>query len=166
MLTPGVMASQTSDLDYGDVVSLTTSAGYLGAHAKLKTYDSWWRRQYLKIDTSCQRALQCGDQLGAYKVVGSRARSAAGRLQRAASAAHMRVARRSEGTPTREARRHGARVQRPGLPGSAAEPAIRRGQVLRRRHGRDNVGVIYAGMFGYAHQVTPPAASTTATASR
>lgn len=65
-----VTASPSSGINEGDVVTLSSSTGTLFDKTKLKTTGSWWRKQYLKIDTSCERSIQCGDQFGAYKVVG------------------------------------------------------------------------------------------------
>lgn len=59
-----------TDVDHGELVTFTSSTGTLGWKTKFKVQDDWWRKQYLKIGTSCERAFQCGDQFGAFKVVG------------------------------------------------------------------------------------------------
>jgi len=69
-LSGGSVATPSTGLDYGDIVELTSATGSLPYSTKLKVFDSWWRWQYLRIDTSCQRAIACGDQFGAFKVVG------------------------------------------------------------------------------------------------
>ena len=157
VLSPGVQASQTSDLDFGDVVTLTTSSGQFGWITKLKTYDSWWRRQYLKIDTSCTRALQCGDQLGAYKVVGIES-TLGGDVDCNAPPPPPACSQPGdpEGTPC-DAKLvdmvleyNGQACQVP-LP----NPQLGEAKCSGDATGATNVGVVYAGKFGYAHQVTP-----------
>jgi hypothetical protein len=64
-----VTATPSTDLEIGDTVEFTSSTGTLFDKLKLKVEDSIDRRQILKIDTSCDRALECGDQFGAFKVV-------------------------------------------------------------------------------------------------
>jgi hypothetical protein len=157
ILSPGVLASQTTDLDYGDIVTLTSVTGTLGWSTKLKTYDSWWRRQYLKINSSCQRALKCGDQLGAYKVVGMKS-TLGGDVDCNAPPPPPACAQPGdpEGTPC-DAKLvdmvleyNGQACQVP-LPNPQSGEAKCSGDAT----GATNVGVVYAGKFGYAHQVTP-----------
>lgn len=64
-----VQATPNTNLHYGDHVEFTCSAGNLPKHLKFKTRGSWWRKQHMSIDTSCDRALRCGDRFGAYEVV-------------------------------------------------------------------------------------------------
>jgi hypothetical protein len=70
VLGPGVVATPNADLEFGDTLELTPTGSYFPSKTKLKVSDSWWRRQYLKIDTSCERAIGCGDKFGAFKVTG------------------------------------------------------------------------------------------------
>lgn len=65
-----ISASPDSNVMKGDQVVFTSSDGTLNKRTKLKVSGPWWRRQYLKIDTSCERSFQCGDQFGAFEVVG------------------------------------------------------------------------------------------------
>jgi hypothetical protein len=65
-----VVATPSSGVLIGDTVELTSSTGIFPDRTKLKVSDDWSRRQYLKIDTSGDRAIRCNDQFGAFKVVG------------------------------------------------------------------------------------------------
>jgi len=65
-----VSASPDTDVEIGDEVTFSSTTGTLYPKTKIKVRGSWWRRQYLKIDTSCERAFQCGDQFGAFEVTG------------------------------------------------------------------------------------------------
>ncbi len=58
------------NVNHGDEVTFTSSTGTLGNKTRFKVKDDWWRKQYLKINTSCEKAFECGDQFGAFKVVG------------------------------------------------------------------------------------------------
>jgi hypothetical protein len=64
-----ITATPATDLDVGETVEFTSSTGTLFDKLKFKVRDGLHRRQILKIDTSCDRALQCGDQFGAFEVV-------------------------------------------------------------------------------------------------
>jgi uncharacterized repeat protein (TIGR01451 family) len=157
LLSPGVVASQTSDLDFGDLVELTPSGAVFGSKLKLKVSDSWWRRQYLKIDTSCQRAIACGDQLGAFKVVGIES-TEGGVVDCNAPPPPPVCAPPGDpvGTPC-DAKLvdmvleyNGQACQNP-LPNPQSGEASCSGNAT----GATNVGVVYAGKFGTAHKVTP-----------
>ena len=63
-------ATPSSGIMKGDEVVFTSSTGTLFDKLKLKVLGPWYRRQYLKIDTSCDRAIQCGDKFGAFTVTG------------------------------------------------------------------------------------------------
>jgi len=65
-----ISATPDTGVMKGDQVVFTSSDGTLNRRTKIKVSGPWWRRQYLKIDTSCDRAFQCGDQFGAFEVVG------------------------------------------------------------------------------------------------
>jgi hypothetical protein len=155
--SPGVTASQTTHLDYGDVVRIGSVTGQLGAVTKLNTKDSWLRQQYLKLDTSCQRAIQCGDQFGAYKVVGIKS-TLGGDIDCNAPPPppSCAIPGDPEGTSC-DAKLvdmvleyHGQPCQNP-LPNPQLGEATCSGDAT----GATNVGVTYAGMFGYAEQITP-----------
>ena len=64
-----ITATPDSNIQKGDLVEFTSSTGTLQNRTKWKTKDQWWRRQIVKLDTSCERALKCGDQFGAWKLV-------------------------------------------------------------------------------------------------
>ena len=66
-----VVATPDTNINHGDVVRFTSTTGTLPRRTKFKVQDDWYRRQYLKIDTSCNRAIRCDDQFGAFKVVGA-----------------------------------------------------------------------------------------------
>jgi hypothetical protein len=157
VLSPDVVATPSTGLDYGDIVELTQVTGQFGNKAKLKTYDSWWRRQYLKIDTSCERALKCGDQLGAFKVVGLE--STLGGVVDCNAPPPPPVCTPPGdpiGTPC-DAKLvdmvleyNGQACQVP-LP----NPQFGEAKCTGDATGATNVGVVYAGKFGYAHSVSP-----------
>lgn len=65
-----VSATPDTNVNHGDTVTFSSSTGTLPNRLKFKTTGPWWRRQYVRIDTSCDRAIQCGDQFGAYEVTG------------------------------------------------------------------------------------------------
>ncbi len=64
-----ISATPDSGIQIGDVVEFTSSEGTLEPRTKFKVTGPHWRRQFLRIDTSCERALRCGDQFGAFKLV-------------------------------------------------------------------------------------------------
>ncbi len=59
-----------NDVHKGDIVEITSSTGTFNDWTKIKTRDAYHRRQLIKLDTSCDRAIQCDDHFGAYRVVG------------------------------------------------------------------------------------------------
>jgi len=65
-----VVATPSSGIMDGDIVTLTSTTGTFPNRTKLKIRGDWGRRQKLKIDTSCNRALRCDDRFGALKLVG------------------------------------------------------------------------------------------------
>jgi hypothetical protein len=65
-----VSATPSSGIDVGDPVVFSSSTGTLFDELKLKVTGDHYRRQYMKIDTSCDRAIQCGDKFGAFEVTG------------------------------------------------------------------------------------------------
>ena len=62
--------SPNQNVDHGDLVTFTSSTGTLRNKTRFKVKDQWWRKQYLKINTSCEKSFKCDDQFGAFKVVG------------------------------------------------------------------------------------------------
>jgi hypothetical protein len=156
VLSPGVIATPSSGIDYGDIVELTTSSGQFGAKTKIKTYDSWWRRQYLKMDTSCQRAIKCGDQLGAYKVVGIESTLGGVVDCNDPPPPQCAIDGDPEGTPCdgkvldMVLEYNGQACQTP-LPNPQSGYAKCYGDAT----GATNVGVVYTGYNGYAQKVLP-----------
>ena len=65
-----VMASPSSGVEHGDLVTFTSSTGTLPDRTKFKVRGGSHRKQYVKIDTSCDKAFECGDDFGAFEVVG------------------------------------------------------------------------------------------------
>lgn len=71
VISPGdVSATPSTGVSIGEDVVFTSSSGTLSDKLKLKIKGPWQRHQYLKIDTSCDRAIQCGDKFGAFTVTG------------------------------------------------------------------------------------------------
>jgi hypothetical protein len=157
VLTPGVVATPTTDLDYGEVVELTHVNGVFGQKTKLKVSDDWFRRQFLKIDTSCGRAIACGDQFGAFKVVGLES-TLGGIVDCNTPPPPPECAPSGDpvGTSCDEKlvdmvlEYQGQACQVP-LPNPQNGEAKCAGDAT----GATNVGVVYAGKFGNAHQVSP-----------
>jgi hypothetical protein len=157
VLTPGVVATPSTDLDYGDTVVLTHTNGVFGQKTKLKVGDSWWRRQYLKIDTSCGRAIACGDQFGAFKVTGVES-TLGGVVDCNAPPPPPECAPSGDpvGTSCDEKlvdmvlEYQGQACQVP-LP----NPQLGEAKCMGDATGATNVGVVYAGKFGNAHKVSP-----------
>lgn len=69
VLSSGVTATPDTGVNIGDTVEFTHSSGTLPERIKLKITGPWGRRQYLEINTSCEKALRCDDQFGALKLV-------------------------------------------------------------------------------------------------
>ncbi|MEM7413706.1 MAG: hypothetical protein AAF430_25980 [Myxococcota bacterium] len=62
-------ATPNSNVMKGDLVTFQSTSGTLDEWTKIKVTGPWWRRQILKIDTSCNRTIACGDRFGAFEVV-------------------------------------------------------------------------------------------------
>lgn len=157
VLSPYIVATPDTDLDYGEVVELTSSNGVFGQKTKLKVSDDWYRRQYLKIDTSCLRAIGCGDQFGAFEVVGIES-TLGGFVDCNAPPPEPECAPDGDpvGTPCDEKlvdmvlEYNGQACQNP-LPNPQNGEATCSGDAT----GAGTVGVVYAGKFPYAHKITP-----------
>jgi hypothetical protein len=65
-----VVATPNSGILVGDTVELTSTTGTFQDWTKLKVSGSSYTRQYLKMETSCEKALRCGDQFGSLELVG------------------------------------------------------------------------------------------------
>lgn len=65
-----VRATPSQGVTIGQEVVFTSTTDIMPTKTKIKIEDDWSRKQYLKINTSCQKAFQCDDQFGALKVVG------------------------------------------------------------------------------------------------
>jgi hypothetical protein len=156
-IDPETLINPSTGLDYGDVVEFSSTDGTLPAKTKFKVYDSWWRRQILKLDTSCNRAIACGDQFGAFKVVGIES-TLGGVVDCNAPPPPPECAPDGDpvGTPCDEKlvdmvlEYQGQACQVP-LPNPQSGEAKCAGDAT----GATDVGVVYAGKFGYAHKVTP-----------
>jgi uncharacterized repeat protein (TIGR01451 family) len=157
VLTPGVTATPSQDLEIGDVVELTSTGGLFGSKTKLKVSDGWWRRQYLKVDTSCERAIACGDQLGAFKVVGIES-TLGGVVDCNAPPPPPTCAPTGDpvGTPCNDKvvdmvfEYNGQACQSP-LPNPQSGFAKCSGNAT----GASNVGIVYTGPYGYKQTVLP-----------
>jgi hypothetical protein len=66
--TADVTSTRTT-LHKGDRFGLSHGSGKFGKSTRMKVSDGWWRKQHIKFDSSCERALKCGDHFGAFKVV-------------------------------------------------------------------------------------------------
>jgi hypothetical protein len=67
---PNLLTSASSGIQLGDEVLFSSSAGTLGDSTRFKVTGPWGLGQWLKIDTSCEKAFQCGDKFGAFEVAG------------------------------------------------------------------------------------------------
>ena len=127
-----LQAMPDTGINKGDTVMITSTTGVLNDWLKIKTTGAWWRKQYIRLDTSGDRAINCGDQFGAYKVTGIES-TLGGVVDCNAPPGPPQCIpgpERPGGHALRRSdRRPRARVQRSRLPASAAEPAEWRGQL-------------------------------------
>jgi len=152
-----ISASPDTDIQLGDLVTFTSTDGTLRKRTKFKVKDNWWRRQYLKINTSCNKAFECGNQFGAFKVVGFE--STLGGVVDCNAPPPPPVCAGigdPEGTPC-DAKvvdmvleYNGQACQDP-LPNPQNGEAFCDGDAT----GANNVGITYAGKFGYKHDISP-----------
>ncbi len=72
VIKDGGIISVTPDtgVAVGDTVEFTSSTGSLNDWTKIFIDGPYHRYQFLKLDTSCERAFACGDKFGALEVVG------------------------------------------------------------------------------------------------
>jgi hypothetical protein len=158
VINPDIVATPSTDVHIGDVVELKQVDGVdFGAKTRLKVSDSWWRREYLKIDTSCERAIACGDQLGAFKVVGVES-TGGGFVDCSAPPPPPECAPSGdpEGTQCNGPvvdmvfEYHGQACQDP-LPNPQGGYSKCTGDAT----GATNVGIIYTGPYGYKQKISP-----------
>jgi hypothetical protein len=67
---PSNVATPASDIEIGEEVVFTNSGGTLGDYTRFHVDGPWGYGQSLRINTSCEKAFQCGDQFGAFEVTG------------------------------------------------------------------------------------------------
>jgi len=156
--TSGVTSSHSS-ISKGQRFGLSHSSGKFGKTTRLKVSDGWWTRQHVKFDSSCERALKCGDHFGAFKVV-----SLDSTLRGHRECDEDPPAEEPECAPTGDApgtpcdaklvdmvlEYQGRACQNP-LPNPQLGEATCSGDAT----GATNVGVVYAGKFAYAELVSP-----------
>jgi hypothetical protein len=153
----GVQVSPSSGLEHGDTIEITSSSGILPSKTTIKVADDWWRRQILKIDTGCQRAIACGDQLGAFEVVGVES-TLGGFVDCNGPPPEPECAPAGDppGTQCNDAivdmvlEYNGQACQVP-LPNPQGGYASCYGNAT----GATNVGIVYTGPYGYKETVTP-----------
>jgi hypothetical protein len=63
-------ATPSSGIEKGDEVVFTSSTGTLPDYTSFEVDGPWSYGQKLRINTSCEKAFQCGDQFGAFEVTG------------------------------------------------------------------------------------------------
>jgi hypothetical protein len=152
-----VSATPSTGIQIGDRVEFTSSSGTLSHHTKFKTSGSWGARQHMEMDTSCERALACGDKFGGFKLVGLES-TLGGFVDCNAPPPDPVCALPGDpvGTPC-DAKLvdmvleyKGRTCQNP-LGNTQNGEATCSGDAT----GGANVGIIYAGKFGYKQQVSP-----------
>jgi hypothetical protein len=67
---PNLQVSPASNIQLGDEVVFSSSTGTLGDFTRFKVHGPWSYGQALRINTSCEKSFQCGDQFGAFEVAG------------------------------------------------------------------------------------------------
>jgi len=146
-----------SNLQHGDIIDVSNSSGILPSWTTLKVTDEWWRKQTIKIETSCNRAFQCGDVLGAFTVVGMES-TLGGVVDCNAPppAPECSPSGDSPGTPC-DAKLVDMVLEYTGQACQVplANPQLGEATCSGDATGATNVGVTYAGKFGYAHTVMP-----------
>jgi hypothetical protein len=65
-----VSATPPDGIEKGEEVVFTSSTGTLPDYTSFKVDGPWGYGQKLRINTSCEKAFQCGDQFGAFEVTG------------------------------------------------------------------------------------------------
>jgi hypothetical protein len=63
-------ATPSSGIDVGEEIVVTSSTGTLPSYTKMSIDGGYHAWQSLKINTSCEKAFQCGDKFGAFTVTG------------------------------------------------------------------------------------------------
>ncbi|MGH0030092.1 MAG: DUF7467 domain-containing protein [Myxococcota bacterium] len=152
-----ISATPSSGINIGDEVVFSSSTGTLFDKLKLKVTGPWWRRQYLKIDTSCDRAIQCGDKFGAFTVTGIET-SVNGVVDCNAPPPPPECAPNGDPAGTQCDAKivdmvleyNGQDCQDP-----LGNPQNGEAECDGDATGATNVGVIYTGKFGYKQTITP-----------
>jgi hypothetical protein len=67
---PNLSATSMTDIEIGEEVTITSATGTLGDYTRFHVDGPWGYGQSLRINTSCEKAFQCGDQFGAFEVTG------------------------------------------------------------------------------------------------
>lgn len=150
-----VTASPSIDVNHGDEVTFTSSTGTLADRTKIKVRDDWWRKQYLKINTSCEKAFQCGDQFGAFEVTGFES-TIGGVVDCDAPPPPPACATSGDpaGTPC-DAKVVDMVLEYNGGACTISNPQNGSASCDGNATGATNVGIVYNGHFGYKHRVTP-----------
>lgn len=150
-------AYPNSNVEPGDVIELSSLSGKLNKHTKFKITGEHGMRQHHDMDTSCERAIRCGDHFGAFKVVGAES-TLGGYVDCNAPPPEPECAPSGDpvGTPC-DAKvidmvleYNGRDCQNP-LPNPQNGEASCSGDAT----GATNVGIVYAGMFGSSEQISP-----------
>jgi hypothetical protein len=153
----GITVTPSSGIHFGDLVEFTSASGTLPEKIKLAIQGPLGRKQHFTLDTSCNRAIQCDDQFGAFKVVGVDS-TLGGAVDCNAPPPPPQCVGAGDpaGTPC-DAKLvdmvleyHGRDCQSP-LPNPQNGEAECDGNAT----GATNVGVVYTGKFGYKQQVSP-----------
>lgn len=157
IFSPDVVATPSTGLNVGDTVEFTSTSGTLPDWLKWKAKGAWHRRQFLKLDASCNRAIQCGDKFGAFTV--TEFESTDGGLVDCSAPPPPPVcigAGDPLGTPC-DAKLvdvvfeyNGQACQSP-LPNPQNGEASCTGDAT----GASNVGIVYAGPFGWKQMISP-----------
>lgn len=152
-----LVATPDTDVDKGDVVTITSTTGTLPEWMKLKTTDGWGQRQIIKVDTSCERAIECGDKFGAYEVVGLES-TLGGYTDCSVPVTPTQCANAGDpiGTPC-DAKLVDMVLEYSGqaCQDPLANPQSGQAECSGDATGKTNVGVVYTGKFGYKQTVSP-----------
>jgi hypothetical protein len=152
-----VVVTPSTGIDIGDEVVFTSTSGKLPWKTAFKVSDSWWRKQYLKVDTSCKRAFQCGDQFGAFTVTGFES-SLGGVVDcdGPPPPPECAVSGDPAGTPC-DAKLVDMVLEYVGqdCQDPLANPQSGEAKCSGDATGAVNVGISYASHFGFAHKISP-----------
>jgi len=152
-----IRVTPSQDVDHGDTIEVYSTSGILPKYTSLKVKDDYWRKQIVKIETSCKRGIECGDEFGAFTVVGMES-TLGGVVDCNAPPPPPECAPGGDapGSPCDEKlvdmvlEYQGQPCQVP-LPNPQLGEATCSGDAT----GATNVGITYAGKFGNAHTILP-----------